>query len=424
MLNVIYYPVSAILWVWHKIFGAVLGADNGIAWALSVVFLVFTLRAILYKPFVKQIKTQRQMQELQPQIKALQKKYAGDRQKLGLEMQKLQKEHGFNPVGGCLPVLLQAPVFIGLFHVLRSFNRTGTVANVPFLSPTEPMSVEQNANTPNYFFGVDDVQSFLSARLFGAPISAHITSPADQLQAFNPTPESIRVSLGPVTSIVPSVVWVAVPLMLIASVATHFTARASVARQSASATAAAAPNQALIQKLTLWVFPLFVFFGGPFLPVAILLYWLSNNAWTLVQQHYVFGKIAKEDEAKKAEVLERRAVNAPKPGAKPVNTKKKRAGQGVGTGEGPTIEDTAVADAPSSAIELTKDGGAPSGGATASGSAAGSKKKKSGGGRPSAAFDASLGAAAPTKAGGAPKGGGGRTRPAKQTTARPKRKRR
>ena len=80
-------------------------------------FLVFTLRAILYKPFVRQIRTTRQMQELQPQIKALQKKYGKDRQRMALEMQKLQKEHGFNPLMGCLPVLAQLPVFLGLYHV-------------------------------------------------------------------------------------------------------------------------------------------------------------------------------------------------------------------------------------------------------------------------------------------------------------------
>ena len=64
------------------------------------------------------------MQELQPQIKALQKKYGKDRQRMALEMQKLQKDHGFNPILGCLPMLAQVPVFLGLFHVLRSFNRT------------------------------------------------------------------------------------------------------------------------------------------------------------------------------------------------------------------------------------------------------------------------------------------------------------
>ena len=125
-LDIIYYPVSAIMWVWYKAFAFILGPDNFFAWALTVMFLVFTLRAILYKPFVRQIRTTRQMQELQPQIKALQKKYGKDRQRMALEMQKLQKDHGFNPILGCLPMLAQIPVFIGLYHVLNSFNRTQT----------------------------------------------------------------------------------------------------------------------------------------------------------------------------------------------------------------------------------------------------------------------------------------------------------
>ena len=64
------------------------------------------------------------MQEMQPQIKALQKKYGKDRQRFAMEMQKLQREHGVNPVLGCLPMLAQIPVFLGLYHVLMSFNRT------------------------------------------------------------------------------------------------------------------------------------------------------------------------------------------------------------------------------------------------------------------------------------------------------------
>ena len=56
-LDIIYYPVSAIMWVWYKAFSFVLGPENFFAWALAVMFLVFTLRAILYKPFVRQIRT-------------------------------------------------------------------------------------------------------------------------------------------------------------------------------------------------------------------------------------------------------------------------------------------------------------------------------------------------------------------------------
>src|ERR1700728_1149592 len=124
------------MWLWYKAFSAVpgLGATSFFTGTLSVMFLVFPLRAILYNPFVRQIRTTRQMQELQPQIKALQKKYGKDRKRLALEMQKLQREHGFNPVLGCLPMLAQIPVFLGLYHVLRSFNRTTGGFGQPHMS--------------------------------------------------------------------------------------------------------------------------------------------------------------------------------------------------------------------------------------------------------------------------------------------------
>src|SRR6516165_7055284 len=152
--------------VWYKLFAFALGPTNFFAWALSVMFLVFTLRAILYRPFVRQIETTRQMQELQPQIKELQKKYGKDRQRLALEMQKLQSEHGFNPLLGCLPMLAQVPVFLGLYHVLRSFNRTQGGFGQPQLSPAE------NRGLGNYFFSATDVGHFLDANLFGAPLGA------------------------------------------------------------------------------------------------------------------------------------------------------------------------------------------------------------------------------------------------------------
>lgn len=295
-LDFIYYPVSAIMWVWYKAFAFLLGPDNFFAWALSVMFLVFSLRALLYKPFVRQIRTTRQMQELQPQIKALQKKYGKDRQRFALEMQKLQREHGFNPVLGCLPMLAQLPVFLGLYHVLRSFNRT--TGGIGLTS----MSVEQNRLIGNYIFTATDVQNFLKANLFGAPIGASMTQRGG-LDAFGH--DFSR----------PAVILVGAPLMLLAGVATYFNSRASVARQSAEA--AANPQTAMMNKLALYVFPLGVVVGGPWLPLAIILYWFANNIWTFGQQHYVFGMIEKEDEAKKQEALQRRAANAPAPGAKP-----------------------------------------------------------------------------------------------------------
>ncbi|WP_456320191.1 membrane protein insertase YidC [Mycobacterium lacus] len=300
------------MWLWYKLFGFVLGPSNFFAWALSVMFLVFTLRALLYKPFVRQIRTTRQMQELQPQIKALQKKYGKDRQRMALEMQKLQREHGFNPILGCLPMLAQIPVFLGLYHVLRSFNRTTGGFGQPH------MSVIENRLTGNYVFTPTDVGHFLDANLFGAPIGAYMTQRSG-LDAF-------------VDFSRPAVIAVGAPVMILAGIATYFNSRASVARQSPEA--AANPQTAMMNKLALYVFPLGVVVGGPFLPLAIILYWFANNIWTFGQQHYVFGMIEREDEAKRQEALQRRAANAPAPGAKPKRAAKAAPGKSDGSSSG------------------------------------------------------------------------------------------
>ena len=283
MLNFIYYPVSAIMWFWHKAFGYVFGEASGAAWALSVVFLVFTLRALLYKPFVHQVRSMRKMQEFAPEMQKLKAKYGNDRQKLTAEMQKLQSQQGVNPLGGCLPVLVQVPVFIGLFHVLREF---------------EP------GKTENYIFGAREVESFNAASLFGAKLGAWVTMGADQLAA-----------LG--TSIT-SMLIVMIPLMIAAGVFTHITARHSVARQTEAQ--AANPQSAIMNKLMLYVFPIGVVVGAPFLPLAVLLYWVANNLWTLGQQYVVYKKIDAEEAEKKTQAVVERQARAPRPGQKPVRS--------------------------------------------------------------------------------------------------------
>ena len=288
MLNFIYYPVSFILWCWHWVFGIVLGPSNAFGWALSIVFLVFTLRVILLKPAIHQIRSMRKMQAFAPEMKKIQKKYANDKQRQAQEMQKLQREHGVNPLGGCLPMLLQVPVFIGLNHVLRSF---------------------QNPNIGNYFFSAHDVKTYLDADLFGAHLGDAILG----IGSWGGQP-------GWHWSVAP----VAIPLMIAAAIATHFTARLSVNRQL-STNPAGTPQSEMMQKITLWLFPLGVLVFGGALPVGLLLYWLSNNGWTLGQQHFVFKRIDKEEAEKKELVVEQRAALAPKVGQKPTQVRRRPA---------------------------------------------------------------------------------------------------
>jgi YidC/Oxa1 family membrane protein insertase len=285
VLDFIYYPVSFILWCWHWVFGHVFGEASGIAWALGIMFLVFTLRAIMFKPFVKQVRSMRQMQQFAPEIKKIQQKYKNDKQKQAVEMQKLQREHGFSPLGGCLPMVLQIPVFIGLYHVLRSF------------AP---------GHTENYFFDAHGVESYVNASLFGAKLSNFITQPTAVLESFHASR--------------PAVIAVSIPLMILASALTHLTARHSVTRQNPES---ATPQTAIMNKITLYVFPLGVLVFGLFFPIGLLLYWLANNSWTLMQQRIVYRRIDAEEEAKKTAAVEKRNALGPKPGQKPTQTRKR-----------------------------------------------------------------------------------------------------
>ena len=149
--------------------------------------------------------------------------------------------------------------------------------------------------------------------------------------------------------------------MILAGIATYFNSRASVARQSPEA--AANPQTAMMNKLALYVFPLGVVVGGPFLPLAIIMYWLSNNIWTFGQQHYVFGKIEKEEEAKKQEVLDRRSANAPAPGRQ---AGRRPQGRGIERGHGDGRREIA-ADSESAATPATNGAEAESRGATSDG---------------------------------------------------------
>ena len=124
MLNFIYWPISAIMWFWREALSMVMDPHAGVTWLLSIVLLTWTIKALLVWPTVKQIRSGQKTAKLAPQMKAIRERYKNDQAKMAEETQKLYKTAGVNPLAGCIPMLVQIPVFMGLFHVLRSFNRT------------------------------------------------------------------------------------------------------------------------------------------------------------------------------------------------------------------------------------------------------------------------------------------------------------
>src|ERR1700712_3809385 len=148
---------------------------GGITWALSIVFLVITARLLLFRFFLKQVQYQRHMQELAPQIAKLKEKHKGDRQKLQQEMMKLQQEQGLNVLAGCLPMFLQIPGFLGLFHVLRH------LANSSGYKPPFPDRAHDLLTL--YGFSVNETLSAAQAKLFGsAPLASSFHDSAAKVE--------------------------------------------------------------------------------------------------------------------------------------------------------------------------------------------------------------------------------------------------
>jgi YidC/Oxa1 family membrane protein insertase len=277
VFDIFLYPVSAVLWFWHTVFGTVLSPDSGVAWVLAIVFLVFTIRALLVRPALGQLRAARRTQKLAPQLKKIRDKHRNDRQRMAQEIQKLHADTGTSPFGGCLPALLQIPVFLSLYWVLRDFTPGAQ---------------------SNHAFDRAGVVSFLNADLFGAKLGNWINQPVADLAAFGTDR--------------PHMLAVGIPLMVLASAATFLSMRMNLRRQTTEAN----PQMAAVSKLLMYLAPAGMLVSGLFFPVPIgvLLYFLASNVWTFGQQHFLTGKVDREEAA--AEVARPKAA-PPRPGQKP-----------------------------------------------------------------------------------------------------------
>ncbi|MDQ7907028.1 membrane protein insertase YidC [Phytohabitans sp. ZYX-F-186] len=328
-LDWIYWAISWILLRWHSLWETI-GVPDGTflgtnwAWILSIIFLVVTVRVILFPIFVRQIKSQRAMQALQPQVKALQEKHKGDRETLQKEMMELYRKEKANPLMGCLPMFLQIPVFLGLFHVLRR------------LDPV------QSLNTTLYGWKHEQWQSAVHAKLFTAPIAAQFGSSTAELEGMGANGTTVKI--------------IAAILVAIMITTTYLTSRQMILKTGW----AEDPQQRMIQRLMLYGIPASLLVSGAIFPIGVIIYWVTNNLFTLGQQQWVLrkypppvinnksGKAVPGPSARKATApkaqekpsrLSRSKANgavqdtkpavdgralAPKPGAKPVNPKKRK----------------------------------------------------------------------------------------------------
>jgi YidC/Oxa1 family membrane protein insertase len=354
LLDPLYTAISLVMKWWHALWNGVFGDPpvesglGGLTWALSIVFLVVTIRLILFPLFVKQVKSQRAMQELQPEIQKLRAQYGSDRQGMSQAMMALQKERGVNPLAGCLPILPQIPVFLALFHVLRR------------LAPGAPGL---------YGWSDELTDEAARAKLFGAPISASFNMTGAKGQAILAIPgvtyTNIRI--------------VAFVLIVIMCCTTFFTQK-QIMRRSGPVEGQAAT----VQKLMLYGMPLSLFVTGFFFPIGVLLYWFTNNLWTLGQQFFILRKMPPpgSDAAKAKAAADKPVIDpktlAPKPGAKPVRNKPGKPATPPATPSTTppvTPPSAPVGNGQAPAPQSGPDG-APGGGASRSGQGAARRGKK------------------------------------------------
>lgn len=239
----LYFVISLVLSLFHQVFGAVFGDDSGLAWVLSIIGLTLVVRASLIPLFVKQIKSSRNMQLIQPKVRELQKKYGHDRERLGQETMKLYRESGTNPFAACLPLIIQMPIFFALFRVIDQAAK-GKAKGVLTTAQAESLS---------------------QAQIFGAHIADTFTGASG--------PEALQVR-------------VLAALLVVAMTVTTFLTQRQLMTKNMPGDALQG-QYAQQQKMLLYVLPVVFAVGGIAFPIGVLIYWTTSNLWTMAQQFYV-----------------------------------------------------------------------------------------------------------------------------------------
>ncbi|MDO7883173.1 membrane protein insertase YidC [Protaetiibacter sp. WY-16] len=242
------WVIEAILVAFHTLLTSVgLDPAAGITWVLSIVGLVLVVRAALIPIFVRQIKSQRRMLEVAPQLKKIQDKYKGkkdqfSREAMSRETMELYRKTGTNPLSSCLPLLLQMPIFFGLFSVLNDAQHSKV--GVGLLN--EQLSSQ-----------------FANAEILGAPLRLAIST-AD----------------GNATVIIIAAV------MVVLMTASQFITQLQIMSKNQSAEMKASPMYRQ-QRILLYLLPLVFAFSGFTFPLGVMTYWLVSNFWTMGQQFLV-----------------------------------------------------------------------------------------------------------------------------------------
>jgi YidC/Oxa1 family membrane protein insertase len=317
------WVIEAILVGFHAFWSSIgLQPGDGLTWILSILGLVIVVRSALIPLFVRQIKSQRKMLELAPQLKKIQEKYKGkrdqfSREAMSRETMELYRHHGTSPFSSCLPLVAQMPIFFSLFQVLETAQRDPNRGGVGLLTP-------------------DLANSFGASSLFGAPLHETIGSGINALGKGGTSGDLLVVIVG--------------IFMVALMTVTQFITQLQIMSKNVSPETAASPMYRQ-QKMLLYILPLVFIFSGIAFPLGVMFYWVFSNLWTMGQQFIVIrnsptpgseaakareARLAKKAERKRertGEPLEAPEVEAPQPRANTQRTQPVGRARAKRTGE-------------------------------------------------------------------------------------------
>jgi len=276
----------------HKLLVAIGMSDGpGPAWVLSIVGLTVAVRVLIMPLFVKQIRSSRGMQAMQPELRALQNKYKGKKdpasqERMREEMMALYRKHGTNPLSSCLPMLIQIPIFFALFRVLARLQEIANSAGSAHPVKIGPLTPALAA----------DVQA---SSLFGAPLSSSF---------MNGSSATVKI----VTMV-----------LIVLMTATQFYTMHQLTMKNMPKSVTESDNPAMrTQRMMMYGMPLIFFITGPQFQVGVLIYWLVSNVWTMGQQWWTIRNMP----AVGSEAYKKRQERRRRKGLPPDDEKKSAAG--------------------------------------------------------------------------------------------------
>src|SRR5271154_5925068 len=257
LANVIQDAFSPLISLFEGIMVFIHAHIVGGSWGLAIVGLTVLVRAVLVPLTYKQLKSMQEMQRMAPEISKLKEKYKDDKQRQQQELMKFYQEKGINPLASCLPLLLQLPVFISLFYMLRTdlkFDICGPQLREHY-SRELHRHITKNSEIPEH-----------AVKVMGHTVKG-LTETGCNVVA----PGSAKFLFIP--DITFKATGVALVVLLVLYVGSQLVS-------TLVATAAADPNQRRLMLLLPLVFVVILFRY----PAGLLVYWITTNLWTVGQQ--------------------------------------------------------------------------------------------------------------------------------------------